>query len=330
MTWTRSLAFPIAAAVALVVAAPAHASISGFKYLRIDGVEQDLNDRIGRTSSDKTHVISYKDCLAYTGFINLYWNVTRTVPVTLKYVVKMSFPGGSCTIDMSGTTDESCAGIQASGDLTTNGQELKVPLLSLEAITGGCAKGQESDTTLYFIVDEGTSAGSSSSIASETFVFTVDQKPPNAVKVDEALAGDQNLKVSWTDPDNTGESSVRYNVYWSKNELTSANFTSAEGHDGPLTEKSFQITDLTNDTPYWFGVTALDEFDNESTLPETAIGTGTPVTVEDFLDVYKAAGGKEVGCAGGAATGGSGLAWLLAGQVAAWAAWAARRRGRGA
>jgi hypothetical protein len=330
MTWTRRLACPIVAAATLLVAVPVFASISGFKYLRIDGVEQDLNDRIGRTSADKTHVISYKDCVDYTGFINLYWSVTRTVPVTVKYVVKMSFPDGTCTIDLSGTTDESCAGIQASGDLTTNGQELKVPLLSLEAITGGCAKGQESDTTLYFIVDEGASAGSSSSIASETLVFTVDQKAPNAVKVDEALEGDQNLKVSWTDPDNTGESNVRYKLYWSKTQLTESNYSSAEGSDGPLTEKSYQITDLTNDTPYWFGVTALDEFDNESTLPETAIGTGTPVTVADFLDVYKAAGGKEVGCAGGAATGGSGLAWLLAGQVATWAAWAARRRGRGA
>lgn len=293
------------AAFGLLFVAQADAAIVGFKFLRIEGVSQELNDRIGKHSTDKTHIINYEDCVAYTGYINLYWSVSRNpVPSgTFKYAVKMSRPGGSCTTtDMSGEANESCYGVMASGDLTANGQEIKV-LLSLQSITGGCAVGTDANTTVYFIVDEGASVGSSSSIASETLVFRVDQKPPNPVKIEDIQEGDQNIRVSWSDEENSGEPSVRYKVYWSKSKLTNANKGAAEGSDGPLTAKSYQITGLTNDTQYWFGVTAIDENDNESSMTEGAIGTGMPVEVADFLDVYKAAGGKEMGCTASATAG---------------------------
>ena len=328
----RRLGTGLWVAALLLAAAPARAAITGFEYLRIDGVDVTLDSRIGKLSSDTTHVINFSDCKLYAGaYVNLFWSISRSpVPASpLQYAVKLSRPGGSCSTADLTTIDTSCREISASGKVTADGQEVKV-MLSLDKITGACVSGIDQQTTLSIVVDEASVVGGTG-IASETIVFQVDQKPPSPVVVNAPLEGDSNITVSWKDDQNSGESSVKYRVYWSPDALTDANKASATVSDD-LTEKSYQITDLTNGLTYNAGVTAVDVNDNESTLPATAICTGMPVVVQDFFQLYKSAGGKDMGgfCAMGRSPGAAaGTGVLVALGLAFWGFATARRRNGG-
>ena len=110
--------------------------------------------------------------------------------------------------------------------------------------------------------------------------------------------------------------------------MSDGNKASASSSD-VLTGTSYQITDLTNGVTYNAGVTAVDVNDNESTMPATAVCTAMPVTVQDFFQLYKGAGGKDMGgfCAMGRSPGAAaGTGALVVVGVALWGFAAVRRR----
>ena len=291
----RSFESCVAMVAVLLCPVPAFASITGFSFLRIEGIDVTLDSRLGLLSTDTTHVINHADCLAYQGsYVNVYWTVTNSLLLSsVPYAVKLGRPGGSCDVSDLTTIDTSCREILKTGNLDGDGTEIKVTL-PVDLLTGGCVTGTDQNTSLFFIDDEGSSVGGSGTIGSQSVVIQVDMEPPNAVTVNAPAEGESNLTVSWTDDDNSGESSVRYRVYWSADPLSDGNKASASSSDA-LTGSSYQLTDLIDDQEYYFGVVAIDPNDNESPLTASSLGTGTPIRVLDFYQVYKNAGGADPG-----------------------------------
>ena len=305
----RSFESCVAMVAVLLCSVPAAASITGFSLLRIEGIDVTLDSRLGLLSTDTTHVINHADCLAYQGsYVNVYWTVTNSLLLSsVPYAVKLGRPGGSCDVSDLTTIDSTCREILKSGTLYGDGTEIKITV-PVDLLTGGCVTGTDQNTSLFFIDDETSSVAGSGTIGSQTIVIEVDMEPPNPVTVNAPGEGESNLTVSWTDDNNSGESSVRYRVYWSKDPLTDANKASAGSSDA-LTDTSYQITGLVDDQMYHFGVVAIDPNDNESSLTATSMGTGMPIQVLDFFQVYKNAGGADGGgfCAVGR-SGGSPIA----------------------
>jgi hypothetical protein len=284
--------FPLLAVRILVVVfgpATASAEINGFQFNSLSSVGGvSLDDRIGRTSADKEHVINAADCTTYTdSSIEIMWSLNRTPASGTKYVVKMSNPGGSCS-----TSDLSELGTACYQDFIVSEKELASPTnntftVALNPLMGGdCAAGTDKSTNLYIVMNEG------GVFSSETIPFQVDLKPPAAPVFDTVEEGDTNLKVSWTDTANESESGLKYRVYWNSDKFTDDNKELAS-KSSLLTAKSYQITGLTNGKQYYFAMVAVDKNENESVLSD--LQKATPVEVEDFFERYKGQGGGEQG-----------------------------------
>jgi len=265
------------------------ANINGFQFNGIDPVGSvALNDRIGKTSASTDHRINIEDCKAYTGSsIEIMWSLTRVPTAGTKYVVKMSKPGGSCSTtslsDLGGTCYEEYLVSEKTLDVYTN---VKFSV-ALDPLMGGdCGAGTDRVTNIYIILEE---AGI---ISAETIAFEVDLKAPAAPTLGEPKEGDQNVLVTWSDAANSGETGLRYRVYWSPSPFDDSNRSEASRSDA-VTGKSYQVSGLENGIEYWFGVVAVDENDNES--PLSAVSSAMPVPSYDLFEYYKEQGGREQG-----------------------------------
>jgi len=294
----------MAAAVAgwtLLAAPPAAADVK-MTLLRIEN-DNELSDRINAHAPDEEHVINLADCLRYTEdltYITLVWSGSPENPSggIDRDVVKISEPDADCQADKAELgTDEKCSLRQANTSLPLSGEETR---LLASDITRDCAAGSDFNVNVYIILDEpdSTPAGSTTTdtnVSSLKVSFRVDLEPPKPVQVDEIEPGDANLKVSWSDRDNEGESDPSYRVYWSTRDFDD----STKGEDDVSSDTSgslsYQITGLDNYRKYYVAVAALDANDNESVIGEKAKMSGSPVEVADFFELYKQAGGDEQG-----------------------------------
>jgi len=288
--WTSAVA-----ALALCLAfAPgvARADINGFQFNGIDAIgDFDLDTRIGYTSADTEHMINIADCKEYSGSIEIEWSVDWTPTDGTKWGVKMSLPGGTCS-----TTDFSELGTscyqemilhETDMDISTN-LKFTVPLDPL--MGGDCGAGTDKTSIVYIIIDEvGT-------YSDQQISFEVDLSSPAAPELGEPEEGDSNVTVKWTDEANDGESDISYRVYWSDSKFDDGGKEAdSVSSSDLLTATSYKVSDLTNELEYWFGVTAVDDADNES--PLSAVSSAMPIEAYDFFEYYKdgGAGGGEKG-----------------------------------
>lgn len=270
-------------------ARPGLADISGFQFNGIDPVGSvKLHDRIGKTSASSDHRINIEDCKAYTGSsIEVMWSLTRVPTSGTRYAVKMSKPGGSCSTsslsDLGGSCYEEFLVSEKTLDTYTNVRFS----VALDPLMGGdCAAGTDRVTNIYILLDE---AGI---ISAQTIAFQVDLQAPKTPTIEEPKEGDENVLVTWTDSANSGETGLRYRVYWSASPFDDSNRSEASRSDA-ITGKSYRVSGLENGVEYWFGVVAVDENDNES--PLSAVTSAMPVPSYDLFEYYKEAGGRESG-----------------------------------
>lgn len=287
----RSLAFLAAVGIAAFPLA-GRAAITGFQFNSLTGIgsECDLNDRIGKSVGSTTHVVNKADCQQFlTCTVQMMWSLTRTPIAGTQWVAKMSKPGGACTDTDFATLGGTCletvvvdaTDISSATNITFN-------FAFSDLVGGSCEAGTDVATKIYIVLQE-AGVFSSSNIPVE-----IDLKAPVAPVLDEPREGDQNLKISWTDPTNSNETTLKYRVYWSPQKFDEA--TKGNASKGPLiTGLSYQINGLTNDTEYWVGVSAVDENDNEG--PLSALTSAMPVVVLDFFQAYRS--GPETGHEGG-------------------------------
>ncbi|NOZ01131.1 MAG: fibronectin type III domain-containing protein [Deltaproteobacteria bacterium] len=285
-------------AVAVVTAATvflpvcAEAEISGFEFNGIAPVgDFELDDRIGPHSVDTEHVINVEDCKKYSGSIEITWSVDWTPADGTKWGVKMSEPGGTCSTSDLSDLGTSCYQemIQHETDMVSStNNKFTIPMDPL--MGGDCSAGTEKSTVIYIIINE---AGVYSD---QQIIFDVDLAGPTAPVLSEPSEGDSNVTVKWTDDANSNETDIRYRVYWSDSKFDDSNKDQdSVSRSDLITASSYKVPDLTNEQEYWFGVTAVDNADNES--PLSAVSSAMPIEAYDFFEYYKdgGAGGRESG-----------------------------------
>lgn len=129
--------------------------------------------------------------------------------------------------------------------------------------------------------------------------FETDLSVPYSPTITDASGGEGNISLDWDDSDNSNESDITYRVYYSEAAFTSDDIESGvEGIEdsGSINTTSYQISGLTNNVTYQLGVVAVDGFGNRSAIcSSNDLVSGTPVSVDDFFEYYKKAGGEEEG-----------------------------------
>jgi hypothetical protein len=277
------------ALVVLTVPGWSHAAINGFQFNGIEGVGTGcaLDARIGKSIGATEHVINIEDCADYASCsVKIMWSLANQPAADAVYVVKVSNPGGTCSDTDLTTLGDSCMptlAVEEAEISTHTNMSFSIPY---EYLTGGnCGAGTERATKVYIIVKE------LGQVAAETIAFTVDLDAPAAPELGETTEGDSSLTVTWTDPANEGETDLKYHVYWAKESFSNDNKAAIAKRESAVTGRSYQVKGLDNDTEYWFGVTAVDENDNEG--PLSAVSSAMPIEVLDFFEAYKA--GPEVG-----------------------------------
>lgn len=236
-------------------------------------------------------------------FVNLSWNTKLnsgvTGPGTFKYNVYASNKESTAPNCITGPvgTDTRAAAV----GVTLTGEAQTVNLKSFPTSAFVTAAGYDcsvtADTTLFVCVQAydgtpGTTNTSPIGYAKGTLTLST-SKPASPSGVTAVPADDGALKVSWAAPSGDPQA---YDY-----RLIAAGAGDTSNHQTIVTGTSTTVTGLINGVPYTFSVWARSPAGNESDTPGT--GTGTPVPVANFWDVYHGTyGGREQGgCSAGSA-----------------------------
>jgi uncharacterized protein (DUF2141 family) len=271
---------------------PARAQITNFSFggIKAQG-SLSPSSRIGKSSTDKEHIINIEDCRIYVGeTITISWSLTTLPAGDLKYVVKMSLPGGSCGTGDLTTLGDQChdsflVSEKALTSTTQNEFDVNLSLLMDVSKESDCDRGDSKVTNIYIVLSDGTK------ISYQTIQFDIDLMAPYSPSISKITEGDSNLTVSFDDELNT-EHDLKYKIYYSTSEFDDSGKSAAESTD-TFTAKSYQVTGLENDVLYYIGVSAVDDNDNEGIL--STVEPAMPVQVVDFFEHYKESGGREMG-----------------------------------
>lgn len=288
--------------LAIALALPVQAEITGFTVNKIDGVgalEDQLDDRM-----TDDYQINYKDCLKYLGD----WAevddsgdvVSGTSGTTPRFTITWSIIAlsgydyavkvGNCSDTGSISDDEtdSCHYVVTARSLDSyTNNELVIDFTDL--FPDGCSEGDTGDVTLYFFVQYGEDTTTKKI---QTVRFEYDFESPLTPTSLTVEGGENNLKVSWEDDLNSDSDEITYRLYWSDASFDESTLEEVDSK-GDIQPTSYQIGGLQVGTTYYVGVVALDDFDNESVL--STLVTGTPIVVSDFWENYKNNGGQEEG-----------------------------------
>ena len=176
--------------------------------------------------------------------------------------------------------------------LTLNGREYEIPMKYL--LGSACDTSKSSYVRFYF---KWTGVAAANADKEDKVLFELDYDAPELPVIDSLQPGEGNLKVAYTDPNDSTEKVKTFGVYRGTAPFTFATLESsgASGSTG-VTANPYQLTGLANGTVYYVGVTAIDQAGNESELCDpNELVTGTPIAVDNFWEAYKGAGGQEKG-----------------------------------
>jgi len=152
-----------------------------------------------------------------------------------------------------------------------------------------------SDQSVYVCVRLLPSGGGDA-IGNATGTLTAQFSAPVAPVISSVTPGEKALNVSWADGTGSGATATSWRVEATAVDPSQDSVT----HKLTVTAHSARLQGLTNEVPYQVVVYAVSKGGNDS--PASDPVEGTPVTVLDFWDYYKAQGGQEAGgCAGGPA-----------------------------
>lgn len=167
---------------------------------------------------------------------------------------------------------------------TNNELLLEVP----DLLGASCEEGDVGESGLYFYVQY---KDNTLTKAYQEVAFAWDYEAP-AMPTELVLEeGENSLNVSWSDEVNNKDE-VRYSVYWADKEFASISDEDVKSKKDVQT-KSYRISGLQLGKTYYVGVVAVDEYDNASGVSELV--SAVPVSVSDFWESYKDAGGGEDG-----------------------------------
>lgn len=322
----RAMAIWACLAAAAWLAPSAAMAIPVVKISSIEGAagsDWALPAHLGLTVStpggiDDIHYINKADCAAIMAAkspkmkVNWTWQPTIALAVNYTGVVKVAPRGKSCgeTTLQKDDTNTSCLVFSEETYKIGATYSAEVDLRDILGSGGSCDDGTEQDAFVYFLVNDQASTGVNQAVVSFKSRFQVDLAGPAAPTIAAVTAGGNNLQVSWTHADDTKVDGSY--VYWATLPIEASQVAAGlvkVQKSEKLTTKSYQIKDLTNGTPYYVVVTAVDTHGNESAF--SSLGKGTPIEVLDAWQHYKQAGGTEEG----------GFAPCSAGRVPASTGW---------
>lgn len=271
------------AAIALLLAARAAlAQLTPSTGLTVTETN-DQDQRISIAECDGTRSDNLIFNWTYTG-----WSFAGTYRLTLS-------DQSGCPSSAHTQVYDNLDGSASTGAYPTSGQPAVVVSQLLANLGISCSGAA---TALYVCVDFLPGSGSGGAIVpgAVTGTLALDLTRPPAPVVGVPTPGDTNLNVSWS----AGSGSSYYDV------VATSQANPADQHRTTVTgTTSARIGGLTNGVAYDVVVYAFSAGGNQSDVSNTV--TGTPVQVEDFWRLYRAAGGREAGCA----TGGAGAVSLL-------------------
>lgn len=339
----------LVAAVLAWVAAPLHAW--AIPYVTIQSIAKSSAgdwtppDHLGLGTStpggiNDIHYVNRSDCYSIIAAANpkvtISWTwqpTTISLSTSFSAVTKVAPAGKSCLETALQETDTLSACIVNGQVDYASGKtySFDVDMRDLVGRKTTCAEGTEADATVYILVNDQAAAvgtvGTSQQVVPFKIRFAIDLAGPAAPTIGSVAAGNKNLHVSWTHPDEAAVAASY--VYWAELPFDATAIrdgTVAVGKSAKLTAKEYQIKDLTNGKKYYVSVTAADARGNESNL--APLKTAAPIPVYDAWQYYKEQGGTEEGgfapCSAGPTTAGWG--WLLALLAPALLLLARRRR----
>jgi hypothetical protein len=222
--------------------------------------------------------------------ILLKWSVDSSSYSGWSYAVKI----GSCSETIAAGEDilsegksDSCRYLVEKTEFSGYSNiELKVDLR--QVLGADCAEGETGDKSIYFFAQDDGLTWTEVAVVKITYDYDAPTTPGDLA----LAAGENNLRASWTDEANSGF--VEYNIYWSDKTFGDADLDSeAVDSKTGLTAKEYQIKSLEVGHEYWVGLTAIDDYGNESELSETV--SAVPIRVDDFWETYKDEGQEEGG-----------------------------------
>ncbi|MBM4342077.1 MAG: hypothetical protein FJ100_01675 [Deltaproteobacteria bacterium] len=273
--------------------------------------------------ANDVHYINRADCKAIMAAANpvvkINWTWAPSFPGNYSGVVKVAPRGKACgeTTLQKDDTNTSCIVHSEQTYKLGATYSVEVQLHQLLGKDTTCDENSEQDAFVYFLVNDQASTGVNQQVVAFKSKILVDLAGPPAPTLSSVAPGGGNLTATWKHGDSSKVAGSH--VYWATLPIDPTGV--AAGTIKPqksalVTTKYYQIKDLTNGTPYYVVVTAVDDHGNESGYSE--LGKGTPIDVIDAWQHYQTSGGTEEGgfapCSAGARPAAGG--WWLAGLAA--------------